>query len=243
MAVSFVGFSTLQAGSAAAVAVTPPASTLAGDIQMLFMASKLSSTIPQVPTGFSLMDSAVVGTGTDGVGTGPIRLSCWSKELAAAGASVNVSNTGGNVFLAGGCAFRKAAGEYWNCSVNFGSDTSSGTAFSAAVPNMGLITGDFLYYFGAVTANTTRSVDSITATGATLAAITGTQSGGTATGNAMYSWEARTNVTAGQQTGTATATATHAAATTGGILVIRASVAQKPVRQIRHQALNRSSVF
>src|SRR5690349_10713890 len=129
MAVSFVGFSTLQAGSAAAVTVAPPASAAAGDIWFLFMASKLSTTVPQVPSGFSLVDSAIVGTGTDGVGTGPIRLSCWSQQLTAAAASTNVSNTGGNVFLAGGPVFRKAAGETWNCSVNFGSDTSSGTAF------------------------------------------------------------------------------------------------------------------
>lgn len=246
MAVSFVGFSVLQAGTAAAVTVSAPSGTpAAGDYQIVFMASKLSGLIPPTPTGFNLLDTAVVGTGADGAGTGPIRLTAWGKELTGAAAGVSVSNPGGNVFNAGSCCFRKASTEFWNVTVGFGSDTSSGTSFSAVVPNMFAVTGDHFYYFDAVTLNTTRSADSMTATGCTLAAITGVQSGGTASGNQMFTNEARTNVTAGSQTGTATCTATHAAATTGGSLLIRASVAPKPrptPRMVR-QAVSRAAIW
>lgn len=223
MAVSFVALSTLQTGTTTAT-ITAPAGTAAGDAHFVIVANKLSSTVPSVPAGFTLLGSGVVGTGTDGVGTGPILMSVYWRELTAAATNTTVTLTGGNVFNASGFAYRKGTGDLWNPSCGFGSDTTSGTGFSAAVASLGYVNGDHAYYLGAVTSNTTRSTDTVTITGCTLAAVTGLQSGGSASGNAIYTWESRTNVTAGAQTGTATATATHAAATTGGVALVRASV-------------------
>lgn len=227
MAVAWFGAYTLQPGTTGPTTMTPPASTAAGDLEILWAASKLATgNVPtlSVSTWLPLL-SVNVGTGADGAGTGLVKLTCWWRELLAASTNTDVSLASGNVFTAGGSVWRKSAGERWASPVaTSGSDTSSGTGFSAAGANLFAVTGDFIYSVGCFTANTTLPGRGITATGLTLT-VTGIDSGGTANGNDMFVWTDRAQVTAGTETGGATTTGTAGAATTGGSLLFRVALA------------------
>lgn len=241
MAVAWFGNYILQPGTSGPTTMNPPASTAAGDQEILWVSSKLASgNTPTLSVAtWNPLGSFVVGTGADGAGTGQIRLTAWWRELTAAAGTTDVSLASGNVFTAGGSVWRKSAGERWAAPrVTPGTDTSSGTGFSApGADNFTAITGDFIYSVGSTTANTTLSTRSITAAGLTLT-VTGIDSGGTANGNDLFCWTDRAQVTAGTQTGVATTTGTTAASTTGGSLLFRIALApllpiyaQPPIRR------------
>lgn len=229
MALSFVAGSVLQVGTTS-LAIAAPTGTAIGDLQIIHMVNKLSSVVPTTPAGWDLVDSQVVGTGSDGVGTGPIRMTVFARIWSITPTSTTITITGGNVANGAAKTYRRASTDP-NFQVNamFGSDTSSGTGFATTQSAVqGFTVNDQVFAYGAVTANTTRSTDSVTVPGCTLAAVTQIESGGTATGNALYNWSSRTNVTAGSQTGAATTSATLAAASTGGAVVVRISIAPLP---------------
>jgi len=247
VAVSFFGNYILQAGTTS-IGLNPPSSTASGDLEIIWIANKLSGVTPTTSGTWTSLGSVVVGTGTDGVGTGPIRMTAWWHELTAAATTSTLTITGGNVALCGGGVFRKAGGEVWAApNMTNGSDTSSGTGFiSTGAANFNAVTGDIIYSAGALTANTTLSARSITATGLTLT-VTGIDSGGSATGNAIFVWTDRAAVTAGTQSAAAATTATSAASTTGGSLLFRVGLstarAARPVQLVERSALTRASVW
>lgn len=231
MAVSWFGNYILQPGSTGPTDMTPPASTAAGDLEIMWVASKLAGGNTPTLTGtWDSLGSSNVGTGADGAGTGQIKLTSWWHILSAAATTSTVNLTSGNVFTGGGSVWRKSAGETWAAPVvTPGTDTSSGTGFSApGAVNFGAKTGDFIYSAGATTANVTLSARSITATGLTLT-VTGIDSGGTTTGNDLFVWTDRAQVTAGTQSGVATTTGTTSAATTGGSLLFKVGLLFLPI--------------
>lgn len=194
------------------------------------MINKLSSVVPTTPAGWDLVKTDVVGTGTDGVGTGPLRMTVFSKIWFTTPGSTTVTVTGGNVCNGAGKTYRKASTDP-NFQVNcmLGSDTVSDTTFATTQSDVqGFKLNDQVFAYGCVSANTTRTTDSMTVPGCTLAAVTQIESGGSATGNALYNWSSRTNVTAGSQTGAATVSATLAAASTGGAAIVRISIDPLP---------------
>jgi hypothetical protein len=148
-------------------------------------------------------------------------------------ASVTVAVPSGNSGTGGSKTYRKAGGDPdFIVNASFGSDTTSGTAFATTQDvDQGFVTGDQVFIHGCTTTNTTRSGEGATVPGCTIAAVTGIESGGSATGNDQYAWTYRTNVTAGSQTGPATTSATLAAASTGGAVVVRISIAAAPLLQ------------
>lgn len=219
MAITSVGAYGLQPGTTS-VTMVPPGGSAAGDRAIIALASKLSGTTPGTPTGgFTLIGSAVVGTGADGAGTGPILLSFWYLDLAGAAGNSTITVTGGNVINGGGHIFRKGAGESWSTppTVLFGSDTTSGTPFAAvASAQDGYTVGDVDYSFAAITrTGVTLSARTMAVPGCTIT-VTGIDSGGTANGNDLFVWSDRSLVTAGSQSGAASTTATLSLASTGG---------------------------
>jgi hypothetical protein len=223
VAVTWFNNYVLQAGTVGPTALNPPASTAAGDLEVLWCANKLSSAVPTLDsTTWSLLGSQVVGTGSDGVDTGPIRITAWWRILTGTSTTTNLSLSGGSAFIAGGGVFRKAAGDPpWHVAIDWGSDTSSGTGFTATMATgLQAVSGDFVYSAGAFSANTTISTRSITTTGLT-ATVTGIDSGGNASGNHLFVWTDRAAGTAGTLTAPSATTATAGVATTGGAINVR----------------------
>ena len=222
MAISYLNQYGLQAGTTS-IGLTPPASTAAGDLDLIWIANKNSSVTPTNPAGgWTLLGQQAVGTGADGAGTGLIMLSVWSRILAGAATGTTVTITGANCAMGGGMVYRKAGGDpAWGPTISFGSDTSSGTGFSATVSsNLLVAVGDYLLSVGCFTAQTTLPGRNMTIPGVTNT-LTGINSGGTANGNDMFVWTDHTVSTAGTQSAASTTTGTAGVATTGGALQVR----------------------
>lgn len=222
MAISYLNQYTLQGGTTS-LTMIPPASSAAGDLDIIFVANKNSSVTPTNPSGgWTLLGQQAVGTGSDGVGTGQIMLTAWYRVLTGVSTSTSITITGANRSLGGGMIYRKAGGDpAWNPQISFGSDTSSGTSFTATVAaNLGLAVGDYMLSVGVFTLNTTLPGRNQTIPGVTFT-ITGINSGGGATGNQIFLWTDHSVSSAGTQSGASATTATAGAATTGGAFNIR----------------------
>lgn len=224
-----VGHHALQQGTTG-LTFTPPAGSAAGDLEVLVVFDKLVATLPTSPppAGSSgtwiLHGQQAVGTGADGAGVGQILCSVWKRVLTAASGNTTVSIPSGDSAMGGGTIFHKLAGDpAWNLKVSFGTDSSSGTGFSATVAvNLDIKVGEFVVSFGAFTAQTTLPGRGLTLPGVT-STLTGIDSGGTANGNDMFVWRDMRQSTAGTQSGAGTTTATAGVATTGGCVHYQAS--------------------
>lgn len=244
MAVSFVAASAFVQGTTS-VAPTWPAGAATGDRALIVVCDKPDTSTPATPAGWTLPTggSVVVGTGTQGVGTGLVRLTIFEQVVGAtppaSGTAVTVSIPSGNAATAGICLYRKASTATWAAlALSSGSDTTSATTFSATGGAMsGWSSGDMLLALLGVTANTSVASEALTLTGVTLGATARQFGSATATGNALRMNVAGAPVTsAGPTTGTPTATATFGAASTGGALFVDLSevagaqaLAQAPV--------------
>jgi hypothetical protein len=215
----------LQPGTTS-LTMVPPASTAAGDMVILYVTNKLSGVTPATPTNFTLIGTGVVGTGADGAGTGQLRLTAWYRILPGAASNSTITITSGNSATGGGMVYRKGGSDTWAVpTVLFGSDTSSGTGFSAAMSaQAGYAVGNWLLSVGTTSANTSLSARGITLPGCTVT-YTGINSGGTNNGNDCFLWTDHEVVTAGAQSGVGVTTGTTAASTTGGAAQVRVALA------------------
>jgi hypothetical protein len=215
----------LQPGTTS-LTMVPPASTAAGDMVILYVTNKLSGVTPATPTNFTLIGSGVVGTGADGAGVGQLRLTAWYRILPGAASNSTITITGGNSASGGGMVYRKGGSDTWAApTVLFGSDTSSGTGFSASMSaQAGYAVGNWLLSVGTTSANTSLSARGITLPGCTVT-YTGINSGGTNNGNDCFLWTDHEVVTAGAQSGVGVTTGTTAASTTGGAAQVRVALA------------------
>jgi hypothetical protein len=233
MAITPVGSHALQPGTSSVVMV-PPAGSASGDREFLALSSKLSTSPPATPTGFTQVGQGVVGTGANGAGTGPLLVTVWARDLTGAAGNTTISIPSGNAATAGGIIVRKGAGEAWPPlaqlppAVLLGSDTTSGTPFAAAMAaQAGYAAGDICWSFATTSANSTNpSARAISIPGCTLT-VTGIDSGGTPNGNDLFVWTDRALVTAGAQTGAGSTTATLAVASTGGAAHVRINLADQ----------------
>lgn len=231
MGITIRGHHGLQAGTTA-ITPSPPAGTTTDDVEVIWTSNKNPSSTPTSPPPANgvgtwvLAGQATVGTGADGAGIGQMLISVWKRILTGTGVGTTVSISGANCSMAGGVVATKGGGDpAWDITVSFGSDTSSGTGFSATVAdNLNLAVGEVLVSVGFFTANTSLPGRGLGIPGVT-STLTGVDSGGTANGNDMFGWTDRRVSTAGTQSGASTTTGTAGVATTGGCVHIRIGLA------------------
>lgn len=226
MAITYHNQYSLQGGTTG-LTMIPPASTAAGDLDIIYVADKNSSVNPTNPSGgWNLLGQQAVGTGSDGVGTGLVNLTAWWRILTGASTNTSITITGANRSLGGGMVYRKASTDVWATpAISFGSDTSSGTAFSAPMAtNLGVLVGEWLLSVGVFTNIVALNGRDQGIPGMTFTS-TGINSAGGATGNQIFIFTDHTQPSAGAQSGVSTTIATGGAAVTGGALNIRIGLA------------------
>ena len=227
------GFGGIATGTTT-VSPTYPSGVIATDRCILTVTCKPETVIPAAPSGWTLLGSASVGTGTAGTGgTGPQRLAIYERDATASlTGTVAVATTGCNVAAAQISAYAKAAGDTWaTTTVLFGSDTTSATGYSAtSSANLAQALGDILELDTAVSLGTARvTPGSVTAAGATHSAVTERFDAGSTTGNDVGLQIATVDVTGGAATAATTYPATLSAASYGGTAFVRLRVTPAPV--------------
>lgn len=190
----------------------------AGDYEAMMVWNKLSTVTPTTPAGWNVASTDVVGTGANGGGTGPLRLTTYWRLLdAAPTGNVAVTITGGDLAFGVRHTWRPAAGSTLAfTSRGAGSDTTSGTGYSATGPtSFTLGTADHMIVLTGVTAATTGTTASTTVGGLSVTQVA--RNGGTnsTTGNdgTIIVYTASTTTA---RTGTPTFACTLGAASTGG---------------------------
>jgi hypothetical protein len=93
-----VGTTTVTTGTFVAAPTT-------GDLAYCYAVNKPSSTAPPAPAGWTQISSVVVGTGVDGVGTGPVRITVWHQIVSGTFTSPTVTNSGTGAVIAAGLAY------------------------------------------------------------------------------------------------------------------------------------------
>jgi hypothetical protein len=224
MAVTFVGGAAIASAGVTGTASascnpTRSASTAVGD--RVFILAVASATI-STPASWTLVGQASVGSGTLGAGTGPRNVALFYRDydgswVNPAVATVSAAQAS---IAAVSMTWSKDASESWDTpTLTTGSDTTSGTGFSAAGSSMAIPTNAGVMVMGAFpTDPTSIASTSLTATGVTFAALTTRNSlGGTSTGNDAYLSAYTTSVTTGA-TAAPTYASTLGVAMTGGAL-------------------------
>lgn len=217
MAVSYIGASATAAGTTS-VAVPYPSSVAVGDLVVAVITHKPPTTRPATPTGWALVHSGQGGTGSQGVDTGQVRVSIYAREAASAlSGTQSFTIASGNTCIGASLLYRKAAGEVWDYSALSGSDSTSGTAFSATTSAVQAFTsGDHVVSaLGLASDTITSTTSAVTATSATFSAMTELIDTGTGNGNDVGIVVSNGTVTAGTATAAAVVTATLSGSTYG----------------------------
>jgi hypothetical protein len=231
MAISYIGAGAL---SQAAAIITPafPAGATAGRLAVLQVVSgHPDDSIPSTPSGWSLVESVSGGGGTFGSGTGPRRLTWYTRVLAGSDTTPTTTLPAGTGSLLAGRIhiLARSAGTGWRWASASGEDTSSGTAVSVASgTTLTWAVGDFaLAGYGLPLGTASLTAEALTATGITFGAVTEQADDQITSGNAGRLIAATALVTAGAGTQAPTLAATAAAATTGvaGVMRVREATA------------------
>lgn len=228
MAITLVGQSgsTVSGTTTLTPAVPAGTSDVSNDAAFLCLVNKLSSVTPTTPTNWSLVGTATVGTGSDGVGTGLVRITVFFIAVPSGFTAPTVAITSGNVVIGTMITVRPQARfriVAANLNQSSGSDTTSGTAFVATTAtDVGLDGGDYCIIISGFTTNTTVSAigGTISFGGATVGAIN-TRTLGSATGNAVGFSANYVTVTGGPSSAVEHADFTLAGASTGGSMYVR----------------------
>ncbi|KAB1146834.1 hypothetical protein F7R91_14760 [Streptomyces luteolifulvus] len=227
MAISYVGVGAL---SQAATSITPayPGGTAAGQLAALQVVSgHPDDSVPSTPSGWTLAGSFSGGGGTFGSGTGPRRLTYFTRVLLGSDATPTTTlPTGTGSVIAGRIlAFSRSAGTGWRWASTFGEDTSSGTSFSAACSQaLTWAANDFqLIGYALPVSTASLTSEAITATGITFGSVTERADDQITSGNAGRLGAATCTVSSGSGTQAPTVTATLAASSIGvaGVLRLR----------------------
>ena len=227
MTITYVGAGASASGT---TTITPayPAGSTTGRLAVLQVVSGGSGDpVPTTPSGWNLAGSFTGGGGTFGSGTGPRRLTWFTRVLAGSDSAPTTAIPSSTGSVIGGEIFilDRSAGTGWRWAAVLGEDTTSGTGFSVTCSSgLTFKTGDFVA-LGYSLALSTSSIGSegATATGVTFGAFTHQINVSIATGNGARLGMAWATVTTGASTPTPTVTATLSAATTGvgGMLRVR----------------------
>jgi hypothetical protein len=239
MAVTFVAASTPQtSGSAAAstvaIAVTLPTGTAANtDRVFIYQDHNCASGSAPAPTGwFTLYKDAVVGTGAPGAGTGQRFLSCYYRDYDGVWTMPTISlvSVANNTQALVAVTLRKAATENWDTPTfsAIGTDSTSGTGFSAAIGSaFQTTTGALLVAHSVVDTLVTVSAPAITGTGFTSGTVTERADAGSSTGNDVSIQVHTCSPTAGASA-VLTLAMTLSAASIGGVRFVQQTTAAVP---------------
>jgi hypothetical protein len=229
VAISLVAVSSSTLAGTTSLAPAVPTGTIntSNDVAFICIANKLSSATPSTPSGWTSVGSVTVGTGTDGVGTGLVRLTIFFIQVPAGFTAPTVSIASGNSAIGTMIALRPATGsviQFADLVTTSGSDTTSGTAYSATgAADVGFAPGDYALLLTGLTVNTTVTAvgGTISFGGATPGAIN-TRTLGTANGNDIGFSLNYVNIASGTSSSAPTSIFTLAGASTGGTLWVRA---------------------
>lgn len=253
-----VGSSTWVAGAATTVSPTYPAGLAQNDVVVIALLSRESATAATTPASWALVGAAAIGSGAVGAGTGPTRLTFFSRVVPSGGltGSQAVAVTSGTSTLACMKAYRAAdANATWATSTPGFANVASGTTGLSGAPTVGaagsVVTNEWL--IGAIGTPddlaTAVTLSSVTLTGCTLDTVLRTPDATviTATGNDMSGIAFHARVIGGANTAT-TATVSYtlnSAETSGlGLFVLAADVSERPNTTIsinNAQAIERRS--
>ncbi|MER7517772.1 hypothetical protein [Streptomyces sp. NPDC126499] len=224
-----ISYSSIGALSNSTTTITPaiPAGAVAGELAVLQVVSAhTNDSVPSTPSGWNLAGSSSGGGGTYGAGTGPRRLTFFTRVLLGGEAAPTTALPAGdaNSLLAGRVVtLARTAGTGWRWGAAFGEDTTSGTGFSAAsATSLTWASGDLaLLGYALPVAGASLSAEGLTASGITFGTFTERADDSVATGHDARLGTATGSVTAGSGTTTSTVTATLAVASTGAAGVLR----------------------
>ncbi|GFH34285.1 hypothetical protein [Streptomyces pacificus] len=232
MTISYVDTGAL---SSHADTITPafPAGVAVGRLAVLTVVSgHPSESIPTIPAGWIRAGTFSGGGGSFASGTGPRRLTFFTRVLdgAESAPSTRIPSGSSGSHIAGRITvLSRSAGTGWRWAVSLGEDTSAGTGFSAACSTaLPWTAGDFAILGYGIRSNApTMSAEAITATGIAFGTITERADDSVAIGHLARLGIASGTVSSGAGTQVPTVAATLSAAHTGsaGVLRIREATA------------------
>lgn len=230
MALAYVSSTvSVAAASATACPCAYPASIAAGDVLVCVVGVKPFSAFVNIPPGWNPLGEVTNGSVAQGADVGSVKIAAFAKEAnGTESGSLTVSITNGNSSYVALYRFTKAAGQAVNFNAAFGTDTTVGTAWSAAfTSNPGITSGDHLVLGGVwpTDAASTVSASALAATGATFTGIVaaGDQNPRITTGNDLGGNTNHCNCSAGTASANATWTHTQTLATNnaGAAVIVR----------------------
>jgi hypothetical protein len=204
-----------------------PAGTATGDRVLILYSSSPGATTPTTPTGWTLIGTTSVGTGTQANGTGPRRVTAWYRDYDGSWSMPTVvlpSSARPEVAIQV-LALSKAASEVWDApATSTGSQSTTTSSWSVAGGSLAMPTGAFVVAFTAMSDLRTATSEGLTASGVTFANLTeradNTGSGvGDDISQQVYTAEVTTGATAAP-----TLTLTANASTDGGARFISQTV-------------------
>lgn len=224
-----IGVRTSGAWAAGSTTVTPalPDSPAAGDMMILFVATKPYNRTINEPTGWTRIGTQQTnGTTSSSADLGSVTWSVFYREWQSGDAAPTVSITNGNSSLGVIHGFTKTASAWITPTAYFGSDTSSGTDYAATMAGSSgnLAAGDYVIHNTVIAGNNaTFDTPTLTATDATFGTVTEHPSteGSTATGFDLGASAARATVNSGTASADAVVGWTLSVAQTGGSALVR----------------------
>lgn len=236
MTISFIGQGTTPSGVGTGTGTTSispdlPAGPEVGDLLVLFVGAKDDLCAINIPTGWIPVGRANLagGGGVTGADTGPTRCAAFIRQVDGSESAPTVSVTSGLASWAQISLFRSDRGPTvsWGVAGTAGSDTTTGTAWSAgcaAAP--GFTVGDYVIVGSVIPTDVSTpaqfSAEAITASGATFAAVTELSEPDTTQGTSAGGFIFLTNCTAGSSLSVPVVTATAGGTTTNvrGVSVV-----------------------
>lgn len=218
MTVAFRAQSTAWATGTTSIAPTIPSGTTTGDIMVLWVHCKPHDATFSDPSGWTLLDSGASGTTANGNGTGSVKSGCWYREWQSGDAAPTVNITTGNTAVGVIYSFSKTAAT-WTTPPDVGKGGDQTNDATPAITYTGLASGDITsddlltYTTGVCDDASAHSAATLTATSATIGAVTRRTPDGTNTSGLDCSgWGGYAAVTAGTSTATLTGAFTVATA-------------------------------
>lgn len=183
--VSYIGTGATASGNTS-ILVPYPTSPLSGDMLILTIGNKLTSSTPSTPSGWTLLSTQTGGNGVDGAGTGPVRASVYYKiSDGTETGNLTVTITSGNSAVGVMRLYRKTGGT-WSITGTSGTDTTANTSWSATGSSWTVANGNMVQCFAVSNLNSTVfSAQTLAMTGLTGSpvSLTNTTTDGTTTGN------------------------------------------------------------
>lgn len=168
-----------------------PASIAAGDLLVVFISNKYPANGPTTPAGFTRPTNGQGqgGAGASGIDTGQVFSTCLVKEAdGTETGNLAVTITSGNSAVGRMWRCTKSALKNWEYVATNGADNAGAGNWSVTgAADPGVTAADLVLVGSAINADTyTYTLQAITSTGVTYAAMTEQQDSGTAGGQDCY---------------------------------------------------------